>query len=626
MTRQTRIPADDVDAFERWEMPDLTGVRRSISRRLEELEAQREAEVSAEQVAEDDALPVETLSDEDIEALKAQAYESGHQEGLEAGHAEGYEHGRAQGYAAGEREGSEAGFQSGYEKGLEQARNEIDQLSARFQSQLDQLLRPLAHVDDDAEQALLELAELIATGVLRRELTIDRSSLTHIVHEALNALPDTSRRLRIHVHPDDKVLVEAACEGRFDDYRIVDDPEVTPGGVHIETQYSLVDCTVERRYRALVEKLMGEQYPDQPPVAGPLPRRAESDSPLGPGHFSAEAALAELESLRAELAAVLGDEAVVPESHLESPSNSSPTQTSPNDTSTEPLKTTSSPSVQADDARQNLSTEARGATDPLENDGTLPAQRESKAAAHRAEGYGIENHGTENRATENRGPEGRTEEDSAKEDKSIEETGANSSLYANEYGAPSEMLGAQNAELLHDSAGKSLNSTEAMTPPDSVETADTQTSPEKPEPVRVSLSSSREHASHRGSANAHPRDIGDARSAIAEGADEISARDIEADDPWENGTAETSAADLVTQAAATVQQSAQNSTLHHDEGDTAFPPGETSSVYEDRYSLEDVDTSVGEGRSESVKPSNHSSDTSSDSEQRGVEAERSTHE
>ncbi|ODC04154.1 hypothetical protein BFW38_12085 [Terasakiispira papahanaumokuakeensis] len=613
MTRQTRIPADDVDAYERWEMPDLTGVRRSISRRLEELEAQREAEVSAEQVTEDDVVPVEMPSDEDIEALKAQAYEDGRQEGLTAGHAEGYEHGRAQGYASGEREGSEAGFQSGYEKGLEQARNEVDQLSARFQSQLDQLLRPLAHVDDDAEQALLELAELIATGVLRRELTIDRSSLTHIVQEALNALPDTSRRLRIHVHPDDKVLVEAACEGRFDDYRIVEDPEVTPGGVHIETQYSLVDCTVERRYRAVVEKLMGEQYPDQPPAAGPLPRRAESDSPLGPGHFSAEAALAELESLRAELAAVLGDDAVLPETHTSSPLSSSSANVSSTDFSPEPVQGPSSEPVQADDGRENLSAEERGETDPLESDGALSAQTESKPSTHR-----VENHNAESL-----GPEYRASEVPNSVDRRTEKAGTDQPLYTKGDDVPSEILEAPHAELSPDPVGESLNSDESVAPVDPVETTGVQASPGKREPVRVSLSSSRKHAPRDDSANSSPRN---ATLNNNDATQEASVGDIETDDSQTSHIAEASAADLVTQAAASVQQSAQNSSHHHDDGDVAFPSGETSSVYEDRYSLEDVDTPVGEGRSESVKPSSHPDDTLSDSEQKGVEAERSTHE
>lgn len=607
MTRQTRIPADHVDAYERWEMPDLTGVRRSISRRLQELEAQREAEASAEHAAaEDDAAPVETLSDEEVEALKAQAYEDGRQEGLTTGHAEGYEHGRAQGYASGEREGSEAGFQSGYEKGLEQARNEIDQLSARFQSQLDQLLHPLAHVDDDAEQALLELAELIATGVLRRELTIDRSSLTHIVQEALSALPDTSRRLRIHVNPDDKVLVEAACEGRFDDYRIVEDPEVTPGGVHIETQYSLVDCTVERRYRALVEKLMGEQYPDHPPAEGPLPRRAESDSPLGPGHFSAEAALAELESLRAELAAALGDDAAVSEVPVGQSDSPSANTSSGN---------TPSASLQSGGMREASSAEEATSTSFVsrpENDAALATQQAADSSSSDAH--------SDKRDSSEESRSGRSEE--AVTDQPPQAQGVDES---------SESSGAQDADSISRSSGRfESEPTESVTTSQATDSADALVSSEKPEPVRVSLSSSSSHTSPTDSASARSREMPDETSSVSSSASpEEPVTDAETGGaaPRSDSTDDASAADLVTQAAASVQQSAQDHPEHHNDGDAAFPSGETSSVYEDRYSLEEVeDTALKDFDSVPSESSGRSVEGAADAEQKEEAPEKSSHE
>lgn len=576
MTRQTRIPADHVGPYERWEMPDLTGVRRSISRRLQELEAQREAEASAEQEGnEDEQALVAMPSNEEIEALKAQAYQDGHQEGVSAGHAEGYEHGRAEGYASGEREGSEAGFQSGYEKGLELARNEIDQLSARFQSQLDQLLHPLAHVDDDAEQALLELAELIATGVLRRELTIDRSSLEHIVQEALKALPDTSRRLRIHVHPDDKVLVEAACEGRFDDYRVVDDPEVTPGGVHIETQYSLVDCTVERRYRALVEKLMGEQYPDHSPAVGPLPRRPESDSPLGPGHFSAEAALAELESLRAELAAALGDDASYTQPHTASQSNESS------------IGAASVDAVSDNEQSGDVSNEVALEDEPPSS---LTSHQSSVGASSAVNASSLDD------VTESGVEPSALQETDSSADVSVSDVVdgvAEQGSHSEEYGHVSDIPDMQRAQVGSDQPEESLevDDTESIETSYALEAEDLHhaTSTEKTEPaqpVRVSLSSPSDRSLGGGLANPDHREMGE---SISSGSG-VSQGGSEGDGVMQESSAtETSPADLVTQAAASVQQSAETRDQEDEWHEDSFSSDEMSSVYEDRYALDDQD-------------------------------------
>lgn len=255
MTSRKRIPAEEQVPFRRWEMPDLTGIKRSIARRLDELEAQ----TSASEQEEAPTLP-QLPTAEEVEALRAEAEQAGFQAGQQAGHAEGYEAGRALGYQEGEAQGQEAGFQVGYQRGLEEAQHEIDAQLARLASLIQQLQGPIQELDFEVEEALLGLVDQLCRALIRREVALDRDYLRDIIKESIAALPPGYQRLNIHFHPDDLPLVEAACASLLDRYQLTPNASITPGGVELETRQSLVDATLEQRYKKLVGQLVAGQY------------------------------------------------------------------------------------------------------------------------------------------------------------------------------------------------------------------------------------------------------------------------------------------------------------------------------------------------------------------------------
>lgn len=255
MTSKKTIPAQAQVPFRRWEMPDLTGIKRSIARRLDELEAQ---DATAEQ--EEAVVPPQLPTAEEIEALRAEAEQAGFQAGQEAGQAAGYEAGRALGYQEGEAQGQAAGFQAGYQRGLEEAQHEIDAQLARLSSLVHQLQGPIQELDLEVEQALLGLVDQVCRALIRRELSLGRDYLLDIIKESIAALPPGYQRLNIHFHPDDLPLVQTACASLLDRYQLTPNPNMTPGGVELETRQSLVDATLEQRYKKLVGKLVANQY------------------------------------------------------------------------------------------------------------------------------------------------------------------------------------------------------------------------------------------------------------------------------------------------------------------------------------------------------------------------------
>ncbi|GLR63920.1 FliH/SctL family protein [Marinospirillum insulare] len=264
MQSKKRIPVSENVAYTHWEMPDLTGVKRRIAQRLTELQEEEKSQV--EEVVE----PV-MPSHEEIEAIKEQARQEGYALGFSEGKTEGEEAGRATGYQEGEETGQEAGFQVGYQRGLDQAEQEVDQQLARLQSLIEQLQGPIAALDNEVESALLSLVDLVCRAILRREIKIDRSFLSEVLQEAVAALPVGHQRLRIFLNPEDLNLAEAACQDLLEEYRLVGDSEVTLGGVKIETLQSLVDSTLENRYKKIIDKLVGGVYQSTLDNHQPLP-------------------------------------------------------------------------------------------------------------------------------------------------------------------------------------------------------------------------------------------------------------------------------------------------------------------------------------------------------------------
>lgn len=284
MQNKKRIPASENVAYTHWEMPDLTGVKRRIAQRLSEFDQQEKTQIEEEEVVEP-ALP----SSEEIEALKEEARKEGYAAGFAEGNNAGQEEGRALGYQEGEKTGEETGFQSGYQRGLNQAEQEVDQQLARLQSLIERLQGPLAALDHEVESALLSLVDLVCRAILRREITLDRSFLAEVLQEAVAALPAGHQRLRIFLNPEDLNLAEAACEDLLEDYRLVGDPEVTLGGVKIETLQSLVDSTLENRYKKIIEKLLSGVYQPATTHSEPLAEQVLSTpdaAPLDEAAFS----------------------------------------------------------------------------------------------------------------------------------------------------------------------------------------------------------------------------------------------------------------------------------------------------------------------------------------------------
>lgn len=186
-----------------------------------------------------------------------------HEQQLAAGFEEGMAKGRLEGIAEGRREGLQQGQQEGLEKGMQQGLQQAQRQVDAKMAAVDEVMKSLTHAMNEQdymlEQALLNVIIAVSRTVVGRELEISTRHILNVVREALASLPPSRDNVRIYVNPADVALLKEAQERAGEAWRALPDDSVAKGGCRVETEQSLVDYTVERRFAAMVEQLLTKE-------------------------------------------------------------------------------------------------------------------------------------------------------------------------------------------------------------------------------------------------------------------------------------------------------------------------------------------------------------------------------
>ena len=149
-------------------------------------------------------------------------------------------------------EAFEQGKQEGYAAGIQSAK--VD--AAHIVSILDLLKAPLDELDETVVQQLASLSTLIAAHIVRREVSQDPQQIIAVAHEAVRALPLSSREIQIRLHPEDAAILREHI-GTDSRWKLVEDPTLTRGGLSVSIEQSNVDMRVERRIGEIAAAILG---------------------------------------------------------------------------------------------------------------------------------------------------------------------------------------------------------------------------------------------------------------------------------------------------------------------------------------------------------------------------------
>ena len=165
-------------------------------------------------------------------------------------------------------------FEKGYRDGMQAAEkklaakeNELAKSVGHMQQLLCSLNEPFDELDQQVEQELVTLAVTIAKQIIRREIKIDPGQIMAVIREALEALPASSRNVKIALHPEDAKIVRelSSVSDENQQWMLVEDPSLMRGGCKVRTNTSQIDASVESRLAAIFAQILGgEREQDQP--------------------------------------------------------------------------------------------------------------------------------------------------------------------------------------------------------------------------------------------------------------------------------------------------------------------------------------------------------------------------
>lgn len=230
------IRADQLQAFNLWDMPSFDEAPHHVPRDVAEpdqvLEPEPQAPVADEPPDEPEVKP---FTVEELEQIRAEAYNEG--------------------FATGERDG----FHSGQLKAQQEAKTRTDARLAELEAVMAQLLEPMKQQDEQIEDMLLQLLESMVRQVIQRELQSDSSQIAQVLRGALKALPMGADNIRIYLNPADFEAVKHIRERHEENWRLLEDDQLLPGGCRVETEHSQVDASRETRLQQIIEQLYEQQ-------------------------------------------------------------------------------------------------------------------------------------------------------------------------------------------------------------------------------------------------------------------------------------------------------------------------------------------------------------------------------
>jgi len=146
------------------------------------------------------------------------------------------------------------GYAAGYEEGTARGRMEALQLHTLVEN----FDKALTHLDQEVAEEILALSIEVARQMVQKSLKEQPALVVDVVREALHQLPQG--HALIHLNPEDAQLVRDYLgeQLQHNEHRLVEDESISRGGCQVESAGSMVDATVQTRWRRIMENLNRE--------------------------------------------------------------------------------------------------------------------------------------------------------------------------------------------------------------------------------------------------------------------------------------------------------------------------------------------------------------------------------
>lgn len=163
----------------------------------------------------------------------------------------------------------QVGFSEGYVQGHAQAvletqkqisdyiENEGREQAQHFGQLMTSVKTQLAASEQVLTQGVLSLACEIARKILRQEISVNVDAVKPVIAQGLGLLLDAGKNAKVRLNPFDYEELKDRLHLDFEDVALtlVADPLVACGGCLIESQETVVDATIEKRWSRTLASL-----------------------------------------------------------------------------------------------------------------------------------------------------------------------------------------------------------------------------------------------------------------------------------------------------------------------------------------------------------------------------------
>jgi len=160
----------------------------------------------------------------------------------------------------------QAGYQDGYRDGLVALDSFKQSFAAQMAAQLGALLQGFGTQIDALEpqmaQAVAQAAVMLARRVVRAEIETQPEHVAEAATQAVNAVLQSARHIRVLVHPQDHALVAAGAAEALQarGARLLAQPGIERGGCLIESDLGQIDARIATRWRQAAA-VLGSELP-----------------------------------------------------------------------------------------------------------------------------------------------------------------------------------------------------------------------------------------------------------------------------------------------------------------------------------------------------------------------------
>ncbi|MBL4580980.1 MAG: flagellar assembly protein FliH [Gammaproteobacteria bacterium] len=148
----------------------------------------------------------------------------------------------------------------GYAAGMAAAKQETETNREMLNAYLKALSQPFEEQNSQLAESVASLAGKIAKNLVEKELCTNKESFMTIVQTAVNALGNSAKEIKIHVHPQSAEYIRESISNDDDKsfWEILDDPSMGIGDCKVSCDNSTVDSDLDDRIDLIIAQFLDD--------------------------------------------------------------------------------------------------------------------------------------------------------------------------------------------------------------------------------------------------------------------------------------------------------------------------------------------------------------------------------